>query len=132
MLITTHYCSATMRWTKPPTTATYGQPRAGHSMTAVHHKLFIFGGADNGVFFNDLQIFDTDKMNWVQAYVTGTNPGARSRHTANLLPFSLGPVPVSALSPNTSPTSARGSTNCIPTTVLHDNLCRLINIWRWR
>ena len=28
-------------------------------------------------------------MTWVQAYVTGTNPAARSRHTANVLPAGL-------------------------------------------
>jgi hypothetical protein len=47
-----------MKWTKP-TTGGSAHPRAGHSMTAVGHKLYVFGGADNGVFFNDLQIFDT-------------------------------------------------------------------------
>ena len=53
-----------MRWSKPQTGGTCGQPRAGHSMTAVGHKLFVFGGANDGVFFNDLQIFDTGTLSF--------------------------------------------------------------------
>jgi len=90
----------TMRWNKPSIVGMIGQPRAGHSMVSVNNKLFIFGGADNGIFFNDLQVFDTNKMSWIQIYVTGTNPGARSRHTANLITFFS--------SPSSSPSSSSG------------------------
>ena len=41
-----------------------------------------------------------DTMTWVQAYVTGTHPGARSRHTANVLPagmlFPVSPSPTNS------------------------------------
>ncbi len=50
--------------------------RSGHRMVAYKRKLFVFGGFyDNGAvvrFFDDLHIFDLDKMSWTKV-APGTN-----------------------------------------------------------
>lgn len=47
-----------MTWKKPTTTGT-GPRRAGHAMIPIGKKIFILGGVNKGVFYNDLHIFDT-------------------------------------------------------------------------
>jgi len=51
-----------MTWSKPITTGQVPGPRAGHTMTAVGSKLFIFGGGDGYHYLNDLHILDTGKL----------------------------------------------------------------------
>jgi len=70
-----------MTWSKPVTTGVVPGPRAGHTMTAVGSRLYVFGGGDGNHYLNDLHILDTETMAWSQAYVAGTSPAARSRHT---------------------------------------------------
>lgn len=74
-----------MSWSRPVATGNVPVFRAGHTMTAVGHKLLVFGGGDGSHYLNDLHILDTETMVWSQAYVAGTSPAARSRHTANLI-----------------------------------------------
>ena len=47
-----------MTWSRPTTIGT-ASPRAGHSLSAYGRRLYVFGGGDNGVFYNDVQILDT-------------------------------------------------------------------------
>lgn len=54
-------------------------------MTAVKTKLLVFGGGDGNQYLNDLHILDTETMAWSQAYVAGTSPAARSRHSTCLI-----------------------------------------------
>eukprot|EP00027_Filamoeba_sp_ATCC50430_P003209 CAMPEP_0168555454 /NCGR_PEP_ID=MMETSP0413-20121227/8345_1 /TAXON_ID=136452 /ORGANISM="Filamoeba nolandi, Strain NC-AS-23-1" /LENGTH=463 /DNA_ID=CAMNT_0008586309 /DNA_START=416 /DNA_END=1805 /DNA_ORIENTATION=+ len=54
-------------------------------MTAVKTKLLIFGGGDGSHYLNDLHMLDTETMSWSHAYVAGTSPAARSRHTTTLI-----------------------------------------------
>eukprot|EP01114_Cavostelium_apophysatum_P020580 TRINITY_DN6940_c0_g1_i1.p1 TRINITY_DN6940_c0_g1~~TRINITY_DN6940_c0_g1_i1.p1 ORF type:complete len:531 (-),score=115.10 TRINITY_DN6940_c0_g1_i1:20-1612(-) len=75
----------TMTWSRPVTTGTVPDCRAGHTMTSIGTKLLIFGGGDGSHYLNDLHILDTETMAWSQAYVAGTSPSARSRHTATLI-----------------------------------------------
>ncbi|PRP87047.1 hypothetical protein PROFUN_04783 [Planoprotostelium fungivorum] len=70
-------------WTKPTTTGTPPSARAGHTMTLVDNKIYLFGGGDERSYMNDLYIFDIDQLEWQQAYVKGLTPAARSRHTAS-------------------------------------------------
>eukprot|EP01116_Phalansterium_solitarium_P017788 TRINITY_DN4474_c0_g1_i1.p1 TRINITY_DN4474_c0_g1~~TRINITY_DN4474_c0_g1_i1.p1 ORF type:complete len:348 (-),score=91.09 TRINITY_DN4474_c0_g1_i1:466-1509(-) len=75
----------TLTWSKPVTNGPVPEIRAGHTVTAVGAKLFVFGGGDGSQYLNDLHILDTETMVWSQAYVAGTSPGARSRHTCTLV-----------------------------------------------
>jgi hypothetical protein len=48
-----------MTWSRPVTTGTVPGPRAGHTISAVGSKLFVFGGGDGNQYLNDLHILDT-------------------------------------------------------------------------
>lgn len=48
-----------MTWSKPVTTGTVPNLRAGHTMNGVGTKLFILGGGDGNHYLNDLHILDT-------------------------------------------------------------------------
>lgn len=94
----------TMTWSRPITTGEPPGPRAGHTITAVGNRVFVFGGGDGSHYLNDLHVLDlgelrlrrtlrdadalsppTESSSWSQAYVAGTSPAARSRHTATLI-----------------------------------------------
>ncbi len=53
-----------MTWSKPITTGSVPGCRAGHTMTAVGSKLFVFGGGDGSHYLNDLHILDTGNYNY--------------------------------------------------------------------
>jgi len=68
----------TMTWSQPQTTGCRPCARSGHSLTAIGHKLFLFGG---GVWnerqgwvekFNDVYVLDTHTMNWTKPQCSGT------------------------------------------------------------
>jgi N-acetylneuraminic acid mutarotase len=68
----------TMTWSRPETTGCRPCARSGHSLTAIGHKLFLFGG---GVWnerqgwvekFNDVYVLDTHTMNWTKPQCSGT------------------------------------------------------------
>ncbi|CAG8444231.1 9235_t:CDS:2 [Ambispora gerdemannii] len=71
----------TMYWCKP---RVYGDPPPAcraHSSALVDKKLFIFGGGDGPIYFNDLYIFDTDSLTWSRPLTTGDVPSPRRAHT---------------------------------------------------
>jgi len=54
----------TMYWSRPKV---YGDPPPScraHSSTLVDKRLFIFGGGDGPIYFNDLYVFDTGMSNF--------------------------------------------------------------------
>jgi len=74
-----------MTWSRPITTGESPSCRAGHTITSLNTKLFVFGGGDGTLYLNDLHVLDNETMSWSQVYVTGTTPAPRSRHTATLV-----------------------------------------------
>ncbi|KAJ3129638.1 hypothetical protein HK098_000789 [Nowakowskiella sp. JEL0407] len=59
-------------------------PRAlrAHTITPVEDQLFVFGGCDSGVCFNDLYIFDVETLCWSQPEVFGDIPNPCRAHSA--------------------------------------------------
>lgn len=57
-----------MTWTKPVATGTCPGIRAGHTMTAVGTKLFVFGGGDGNNYLNDLHILDTGACDTLEVW----------------------------------------------------------------
>ncbi|KAJ3123143.1 hypothetical protein HK098_002142 [Nowakowskiella sp. JEL0407] len=72
-----------MRWSKlnPRGSA---PPRAlrAHTMTLVEDKLFVFGGCDAGICFNDLYCFDVETLCWSQPKMYGDIPNPCRAHSA--------------------------------------------------
>ena len=58
--------------------------RAGHTATLVGKKIFVIGGRNANVFYNDVWVFDTEKEQWqqVQAHASLS---ARAYHTTTLV-----------------------------------------------
>jgi len=78
--------------TLPPTPAmhwkkieSYGKvlPRSlrGHTMCMINEKIYIFGGCDNKVCYNDLYIFDADTNWWMHSKASGTPPPPCRAHS---------------------------------------------------
>lgn len=58
-------------------------PRAGHSMTLIGKKLYLFGGGTmNNQYLNDIHAFSTETLRWEQLTVQGFPPSARVMHQA--------------------------------------------------
>ena len=52
-------------WSKPIISGDVPEARAGHSMTLIGTKLYVFGGnGDNGVYFNDVTSLDLGLVVW--------------------------------------------------------------------
>jgi len=77
-----------MHWTKIRTVGK-NKPKArrGHTMTLVGEKIFIFGGSDSEVCFNDLYIFDAETYWWSVQKTKGMVPPPKPCRalTANLI-----------------------------------------------
>ncbi|KAL6060967.1 RhoGEF domain containing protein [Balamuthia mandrillaris] len=85
-----HTSSAT--WTKVKATininTTTHLMRMNHSATLVgDHSIFVFGGRDNviGDLYNDLLVFDTEKLIWTKPKVKGETPPKMYGHSATLI-----------------------------------------------
>ncbi|KAJ3173155.1 hypothetical protein HDU88_004616 [Geranomyces variabilis] len=57
-------------------------PRLGHTLTAVSTNVYLFGGLNGEVAYNDLWVFDTVSRTWTLLQTSGDIPSARSAHTA--------------------------------------------------
>ncbi|CAG9310951.1 unnamed protein product [Blepharisma stoltei] len=57
-------------------------PRKSHSLCAAESKLFLFGGQNGDIFYNDLWIFDpeSDTPYWNSIMTSGNPPSARAGH----------------------------------------------------
>ncbi|KAM4617860.1 uncharacterized protein O3C94_021743 [Discoglossus pictus] len=56
--------------------------RSGHSACLLHRELYIFGGWDTPVCFNDLYVLDLGLMEFSPVEVKGSSPSPRCWHTA--------------------------------------------------
>jgi len=57
-------------------------PRYGHSAVRGGMGMMVFGGKNNGEFFNDCWELDLQENKWTEIPVTGNKPPARWQHTA--------------------------------------------------
>eukprot|EP00013_Stygamoeba_regulata_P016717 CAMPEP_0177688834 /NCGR_PEP_ID=MMETSP0447-20121125/34857_1 /TAXON_ID=0 /ORGANISM="Stygamoeba regulata, Strain BSH-02190019" /LENGTH=654 /DNA_ID=CAMNT_0019199137 /DNA_START=203 /DNA_END=2164 /DNA_ORIENTATION=+ len=74
----------TMAWQEITSDVTGQAPeaRGWHSMSAVDHRLFVFGGYNGSTPFQDLHVLDTETMVWSQPQTHGAAPSPRYSHTA--------------------------------------------------
>ncbi|KAG0244989.1 Negative regulator of mitotic exit [Mortierella sp. GBA43] len=56
--------------------------RAGHCAAAYDGKVYIFGGADDQYYYNDIWCFDPQTSRWEAVPAYGTLPPSRQGHTA--------------------------------------------------
>ncbi|KAI9101049.1 hypothetical protein DFS34DRAFT_612998 [Phlyctochytrium arcticum] len=99
------YCldTSTMLWIQVAsgTHSPCPQPRLGHTLTAIGDKVYMYGGMNGDITFDDLWIFDTLKNAWTLEDTSGDNLPPRSGHTATAVGdrivfyggFSKQPVP---------------------------------------
>jgi hypothetical protein len=60
--------------------------RAYHTASTIGRFLYIFGGiGKNGVYLNNLAIFDLEEMCWIDSPIIGTPPSPRCHHAAALV-----------------------------------------------
>ncbi|XP_053576039.1 rab9 effector protein with kelch motifs [Bombina bombina] len=69
-------------WYQPIILGQRPRARSGHSACLLHNKLYIFGGWDTPVCFNDLYVLDLGLMEFSAVEVKGTSPIPRCWHTA--------------------------------------------------
>ncbi|KAL6625306.1 galactose oxidase [Neocallimastix sp. 'constans'] len=53
----------------------------GHTMCMIDEKIYIFGGCDNKVCYNDLYVFDADTSWWMHCKTNGTPPAPCRAHS---------------------------------------------------
>ena len=70
-----------LTWAAPQRFGIAPSPRNGHSMVLIGMHLFIFGGGDETISFNDVHTLHVGTMTWDKPVVHGTLPSPRSRHT---------------------------------------------------
>ncbi|PVU99943.1 hypothetical protein BB559_000262 [Furculomyces boomerangus] len=59
--------------------------RAGHSCNHYQGKLYIYGGMNGEVCFNDLWTFSIDERKWSQVVLRGATPPARYGHASSMV-----------------------------------------------
>ena len=74
-----------LTWAQPQRYGTPPSPRNGHSMTLIGMHLYVFGGGDENISFNDVHTLHVGNMTWDKPVLHGTMPSPRSRHTATPL-----------------------------------------------
>ena len=71
-----------LTWAQPQRFGIAPQPRNGHTMVLIGLHLYIFGGGDETLSFNDVHTLHVSNMTWDKPIVHGTLPSPRSRHSA--------------------------------------------------
>jgi hypothetical protein len=71
-----------LTWAQPQRYGIAPSPRNGHTMVLIGMHLYIFGGSDDVMSFNDVHTFHSGNMTWEKPTVHGTLPSQRSRHSA--------------------------------------------------
>jgi len=60
--------------------------REGHSAVALEHMIVIFGGCFlDKECFNDVTVFDSEKMQWLSSFAHGIKPSPREGHSACMI-----------------------------------------------
>ncbi|KAL2079513.1 hypothetical protein ACEWY4_025257 [Coilia grayii] len=72
-------------WYQPIVNGDKPAPRSGHSACVIQGKIFIFGGWDTPVCFNDMYMLDLGLMEFSAVKTSGTPPSPRSWHGCALL-----------------------------------------------
>jgi len=79
-----------MTWYQGPDGAGAPAARFGHSATLVGgNKMFVFGGWNKKLYFNDLHILDLELMAWKRPDCSGPEPNPRQGHCAILIGTNL-------------------------------------------
>ncbi|OLY78480.1 Tip elongation aberrant protein 1 [Smittium mucronatum] len=60
-------------------------PRAGHSCNALHGKIYIYGGMNGEVCFNDLWVYTISEKRWSQVVLRGATPPPRYGHASSIV-----------------------------------------------
>lgn len=71
-----------LTWAQPQRYGIPPSPRNGHTMVLVGMQLYVFGGGDETVSYNDVHTLHVGTMTWEKPVVHGTLPSPRSRHSA--------------------------------------------------
>ena len=71
-----------LTWAQPQRYGIAPSPRNGHTMVLIGMQLYIFGGGDENVSFNDVNTLHVGTMTWDKPVVHGTLPSPRARHSA--------------------------------------------------
>ena len=71
-----------LTWSQPQRYGIAPSPRNGHTMILIGMQLYVFGGSDENVSYNDTHTLHVGTMTWEKPIVHGTPPGPRSRHSA--------------------------------------------------
>lgn len=69
------------RWSRPTTYGTAPAARAGHTMTVVGQKLYVYGGRYQRAVLGDLYELDTRSMAWSKLRTSGDIPRVRAGHS---------------------------------------------------
>ncbi|XP_063043108.1 kelch repeat-containing protein [Engraulis encrasicolus] len=72
-------------WYQPIVNGDKPAPRSGHSACVIQGKIFIFGGWDTPVCFNDMYMLDLGLMEFSAVKTNGTPPSPRSWHGCALV-----------------------------------------------
>ncbi|XP_040185002.1 rab9 effector protein with kelch motifs-like [Rana temporaria] len=69
-------------WYQPIVSGTKPLARSGHTASLINRELYIFGGWDTPVCYNDLFLLDLGLMEFSPVEVNGSSPSPRSWHSA--------------------------------------------------
>jgi len=66
--------TALLSWSRPYINGAPPSPRVGHAGVVIGLKMYIIGGASNGVVLADLHVLDTRSMSWASAALSWPRP----------------------------------------------------------
>uniref|UniRef100_A0A3P8XAV1 Kelch repeat-containing protein n=1 Tax=Esox lucius TaxID=8010 RepID=A0A3P8XAV1_ESOLU len=72
-------------WYQPIVTGDTPAPRSGHSACVIQGKIYVFGGWDTPICFNDIYMLDLGLMEFSTVQTNGSPPSPRSWHGCALL-----------------------------------------------
>uniref|UniRef100_A0A4W5N8I8 Kelch repeat-containing protein n=1 Tax=Hucho hucho TaxID=62062 RepID=A0A4W5N8I8_9TELE len=72
-------------WYQPIVTGDRPAPRSGHSACVIQGKIYVFGGWDTPLCFNDMYMLDLGLMEFSSVQTNGSPPSPRSWHGCVLL-----------------------------------------------
>ncbi|KAF9107841.1 Negative regulator of mitotic exit [Mortierella sp. AM989] len=73
------------KWSRLEPTSELPPARAGHCAAAYDGKVYIFGGADDNFFYNDIWCYDPQANNWEAVPAFGVLPTSRQGHACSVV-----------------------------------------------